>query len=104
MSKCIACPNIVSATSIVTANGVTTITVPSTFIPSVCNCYCILLRVPIPTGTECNSIVVTNGTSTWSILICNGNNYRPSKLKCRSILQVKYLSDPAHFLLERVRK
>lgn len=105
MSKCcFSCQNMVSATAVATADGVTTITVPSTFIPTVCNCYCVLIRVPITVSTECNSVVITNGASTWPILVCNGNNWRPNKLRCRSILQLKYLSDPVHFLIEKVKR
>ena len=103
-NRCVCCPNFVAATSVATAEGITTITVPSTFNPTVCNCYCLLIRTSIPNTTECNSVVVTNGTVTWPILVCDGNNYRPCQLKCRSVLKLRYLSDPAHFLLEKVKR
>lgn len=104
VNSCNSCPNIISASSITLSEGVYTITVPSTFTPTVCNIYCILLRTPIPTGSNCNSVVVTNGSATWNVLVNNGNNWRPCELKCRSILQLKYFDDPAHFYLCRVKR
>ncbi len=104
MSKCICCPNFTHATSIVTANGITTITVPATFNPTICNCYCVLLRTTFPTVSACNSVVITNGTVTWPVLESCGSNWRPCNLKCRSILKLRFCADPDHFILERVRR
>lgn len=99
--NCRACPNFLTATAVATAAGVTTITVPATFQPSARNDYCILLRVSIPKDSSCNSVSITNGTATWSVLECDGDNWRPCSLKCRSVLKLRFFDDPAHFLIKR---
>jgi len=64
-------------------------------------CYCIGLFTTIPTTINCARIVVTNGTDQLDVLKCDGDYWRPCNLKCRSVLRMSYLSDPAHMLIMR---
>lgn len=96
------CQNIIRATSVAittptSGESYITITVPST-VDFENGCYRIGLFTTIPTTINCARIVITNGTATADVLRCNGNYWRPCELKCRSILKLQYLSDPAHFL------
>lgn len=96
------CKNIIKAESVAittptSGESYITITVPSTVSFSE-GCYRIGLFTTIPTGISCAYIAITNGTQTANILKCNGNYWRPCELKCRSVLNLIYLDDPAHFL------
>lgn len=96
------CTQIIKATSVAittpeTGESYITITVPET-ITFTDGLYRIGLFTTIPTTINCAYIVITNGTQTVNVLKCNGNYWRPCELKCRSILNLIYLDDPAHFL------
>ena len=103
-NTCKCCEHLFVATSVDWANGIYTINVPKTLEPKeFCN-YCILLRTPIPVTTTCNRVLINNGTTTWDVMTCNGNYWRPCTLKCRSILKLRYFADPEHFVIEQVKK
>lgn len=98
--------NIVRATSItlttpVGGDAFYTITVPETVDLSTEGCLNIGLFSSIPTGASCAFVQVTNGTDTLDVLRCNGNYWRPCQLKCRSVLPLQILTDPAHLLIRR---
>lgn len=98
------CKNLIKATSVAittpTGGGESyiTITVPSTVSFTAPGCYRIALYTTIPTTLNCARIVITNGTDTLDVLKRDGNYWRPCQLKCRDILKLQYLDDPAHLL------
>lgn len=61
--------------------------------------YRIALNTTIPTSVNCARIAITNGTDTANVLKCNGNYWRPCQLKCQSVLRLRYLTDPVHFMI-----
>lgn len=63
--------------------------------------WCIGLFTTIPNTIQCAAVQVTNGTDTYPILVCDGNNWRPCQLRCRSVLHCRFLTDPEHFLITR---
>lgn len=77
-----------------------TITVPAGTDLTSPGCLNIGLFSSIPNTVSCARMVVTNGTVTLPVLQMNGNNYRPTRLKCRSILRTLVLTDPAHLLVK----
>ena len=97
--NCGACPNLISATSVTAANGVTVITVPAgtSFVSG--QCYCIGLFLTVPAGTNGNQVNVTNGTDTYTVFNRVANLWRPRcALRSRSLLKLRFFDDPAHFL------
>lgn len=98
------CNNFIKATSVVVESTTTEdyiqITVPATVTFEEGN-YCIGLFTTIPSNIQCARIEVTNGTDTYPILKCDGNNWRPCQLRCRSILRLRFLTDPDHLLIMR---
>lgn len=92
-------PNIaqIRATSVAIADGVATITVPTTSVINSGDIVDIQLFTSIPDGTDGARLVITNGTITASIMNGNGNYLRFYPLTSRTILRVQYLSDPSHF-------
>lgn len=102
MCNCKKCERFVKAESIALTTPTEgeqyiTITVPSDTVFSD-GCWCIGLFTTIPTGVRCAYVTVTNGTDSYEIYKCSGNYWRPCELKCRSILRVEFLSDPAHLV------
>lgn len=94
------CNNVlVSASSVTTTDGVTTITVPSTVEFANRTNYCIALLLPIPAGTNGTQINITNGKNTYSVMNNLANYWRPCcALQNRNILRVRFLNDPDHLL------
>lgn len=97
--------NIIRATSIAietpeTGEAYIQITVPAT-VTFTEGCYRIGLFTNIPTTLSCAPVQITNGTDEYPVLRCNGNNWRPSQLRCRSVLNLEFLTDPEHFLVSR---
>ena len=98
------CNNFVKATSVEVTTDLTEsyiqITVPATVTFDE-GSLCIGLFTTIPTSIECARVVVTNGTDSLNILKCDGNYWRPCKLRCRSVLHTRVLTDPEHLLIVR---
>lgn len=92
------CATKVRATGIALAGGNVTITVPATVTFTDGQLYDIGLFTSIPAGTGCCTIQVTNGTDTYYVMNNAANYFRPCVLRCRSVLRVLFLSDPAHLL------
>lgn len=92
------------ASSVAVTGGVTTITLPSTAEINPGDVINLLVAVPIPDGTNGSTVSVTNGTVTGSINVCNGNYFRPRPILSRTVFQVQYFSDPAHFQLIAVKR
>ena len=92
-------PQFIRATSLAVAGGVTTITIPASveIVPG--TVYNIILSAPIPSGTDGTQISVTNGTVTGTVMKRNGNYARAYPLTSRSVLNVQFFNDPAHFQL-----
>lgn len=98
--NCKNCCNIISATSVTTSGGVTTITIPSgtTFVDG--KCYCIGLFIDIPSGTNGTQVNITDGTTTYTIFNRLANYWKPfCALRKRSVLKVKYFGNPSHFFI-----
>lgn len=85
--------------SITVSNGITTITLPDTFIPAAGKVYDIPLAISIPDGTNGSVLTVTNGTISGNILNRLGSNVRLGTLNAQWVLRVRYFEDPAHFNL-----
>lgn len=106
MCNCKNCPRFLKAQSVVVTTPAAggedylTITVADTVDFSE-GCYCIGLFTTIPTTVSCCRVVVTNGTDELDILKCDGDYWRPCQLKCRNVLRLRYLSDPAHLLIAK---
>lgn len=96
---CSICPNIIPASSVAVADGVTTITIPAgTTLQNGTN-YCIGLFTTIPAGTNGSQVNVTDGTNTYTIFNKVANYWRPCcGLRSRTMLKVRFLNDPAHLL------
>lgn len=106
MSCCCKCNEIVkvTASSVTLTDGVSTVTIPSTVTPADGTVYKIYLRTSIPSGTDFSQISITNGTVTANVMNHSANYFRPYVLKGWMVLTVRYLSDPSHFLIERIGK
>lgn len=96
-------PKNVRAESVAVATGTTTITLPSGTEINGGDVLNIGLYTSIPDGTNGTPISITNGTVTGDLLVENGNYFRPRPLMARTIFQVQFLSDPAHFVLLGVK-
>lgn len=106
MCKC-SCNNriqSVTPTTIATAAGTTTITLPATFVPVNGGIYDIPLAAAIPDGTNGTVISITNGTVTGDLLNRLGSNVRMGTLCASTTLRVMYLEDPEHWNLISVRR
>lgn len=90
------------AESVAVASGVTTITIPASPVINSGDVVNILLATPIPAGTDGTQVTITNGTVTGSIMNGNGNYFRPTPLMSRTVIQVQYLADPAHWQVLKV--
>lgn len=97
-------PNIaqIRATSVVVADGVATITVPTSVTINSGDIVDIQLFTSIPDNTDGAELEITNGTLTASIMNGNGNYLRFYPLTSRTILRVQFLSDPNHFQIINV--
>jgi len=98
-------PNIakIRATGIVVADGVATISIPTTTVINDGEIVDILLATSIPAGTEGAELVISNGgTISSSVMNGNGNYLKFYPLTCRTVLRVQYLSDPVHFQIINV--
>ena len=103
---CGCCPNLIKASSITFDSGTTTITVPGNSLTNLSNCQklCIGLFTSIPTGVDCSQVVVTDGTNQYNVYKCNNQYWRPCNLKCRTILVLQYLNDPATLVLRKIKR
>lgn len=84
------------------ADGVATITIPTTAEISNGQIIDVLLATSIPDGTDGAELVITNGTITAPIFNGNGNYLRFYPLTSRTVLRVQYLTDPVHFQIINV--
>lgn len=98
MCKC-KCIQTVSASNIAVDSGITTITLPSTFIPVAGTMYNISLSTVIPSGTDGTIITITNGSIAGNLLNSLGSNVRLGELTSTNVLKVLFLSDPNHYML-----
>lgn len=98
------CENFIKAQSVAIATQETEqyiqITVPAT-VTFTEGDWCIGLFTTIPTSINCARVTITNGTDEYPVLKCDGNNWRPCQLRCRSVLNCRFLTDPDHFLITR---
>lgn len=90
------------ATTVTTAAGVTTITLPATAEINNGEIIDVLLATPIPDGTDGTQIIITNGTVTGSLLNGNGNYLRPYPLTSRTVIRCQFLSDPPHYQILQI--
>lgn len=97
-------PNITRyrATSVAVTGGVATITIPASPTFNAGDVIEILLATSIPDGTDGAQLVITNGTTTSSVMNGNGNYLRFYPLTSRTVLQVQFLNDPLHFQIINV--
>lgn len=97
------CKCILRAESVVTKDGVTTITVADDTISSLCTGQIVKLGLfsHLPVTSECNRIEITDGTTT-KIVAFRNQYWRPCKLICRSVLVFRNLEDPSLFVIEKV--
>jgi hypothetical protein len=97
-------PNIAQfrATSVAVAAGVATITVPTTAEFNAGDIVDIQLFTSIPDGTDGAQLVITNGTTSASVMNGNGNYLRFYPLTSRTVLRVQFLQDPLHFQIINV--
>ena len=92
-------PENVRVESVAVAEGMTTLTLPETTDIKGGDVLNIGLFTEIPEGTNGTPISITNGSVTGNLLVKSGNYFRPRPLLARTIFQVQYFSDPAHFML-----
>ena len=97
MKCCCNYPTETRAVSVTVAGGVTTITLPSSLTLTAGALYNVILATPIPEGTDGTQIAITNGISTGTVMLGNGNYYRAYPLTSRSVLRVQFFDDPTHF-------
>lgn len=98
--SCDFCKNIIAVSSVTTSGGITTVTVPAGTIFEDCTSYCLGLFLTIPAGTNGTQINITDGTTTYTVFNKVANYWRPKcGLRSRSVLKVKFLDDPAHFII-----
>lgn len=104
MCKC-SCnyPETIRAESVTVADDLVTITLPSSAEINGGDVLNIGLFTAIPDGTNGVPISITNGTVTGNLLVKNGNYFRPRPLLARTVFQVQFFSDPAHFVLLGVK-
>lgn len=96
---CSICQNIIPASSVAVADGITTITVPAGTTLENGNRYCIGLFTTVPAGTNGTQVNVTDGTNTYTLYNRVANYWRPCcALRSRSLLKVRFFNDPNHFL------
>ena len=97
-------PNIAQfrATSVAVTAGVATITVPTTAEFNAGDIVDIQLFTSIPDGTDGAQLVITNGTTSASVMNGNGNYLRFYPLTSRTVLRVQFLQDPIHFQIINV--
>lgn len=110
--NCYCCGYINKAKSIATEDGVTTITIADGALTSLCVCQkvCVGIFTSIPAESECNIIRVTDGTDTYTVFnsgVCQGQpcnqRWRPCRLRCRSVLVLRYLDDPKLLVLQKIK-
>jgi len=97
--------NIIKATEVTVetpadAEAFMQVTVPATTVFTE-GCYRIGLFTTIPNTVNCASVQISDGTTNYPVLKCDGDNWRPAQLKCRSVLNLRFLTDPEHFLIVR---
>lgn len=94
--NCNCCPCLYKAQSIATEKGITTITITDDALTDLCagEKVCVGIFTSFDTTTECNRIKITDGTTTLDVVSSN-QYFRLCKLKCRSILRLTYVDDPA---------
>lgn len=86
------------------SQAVTSITVPSTFIPVSGGIYDILISAQVPSETDGTILEITNGTLEGSVFQRMLGNYaRCRALGWRKIIRVQFFDDPAHYNLLGVR-
>ena len=90
------------ASSLVVADGTTTITISATPEINAGDVFEVLLATPIPDGTDGTQVTITNGTVTGDLMNGNGNYYRPTPLTSRTIFLVQFLDDPSHFQILKI--
>ena len=90
------------ASSVAVADGTVTITIPATPVITDGEVIDVLLSTSIPDGTDGAELVITNGTTTASVMNGNGNYLRFYPLTSRTILRVQWLDDPSHFQIINV--
>jgi hypothetical protein len=96
------CNNVINVTSITSSGGITTVTIPVGTTFTACKSYTLAINVVVPAGTNGTQINVTDGTTTYTIFNRCANYWRPCYgLRTRSCLRLKYLNDPAHFILDK---
>lgn len=104
MACCCNFPRLFRATTVEVADGVTTITIPSSPEINAGDVIDVGLFATIPIGTDGTELTITNGTVTGNVMACNGNYFRPLPLTSRTILRVQYFGDPAHFQILGIRR
>ena len=104
VTRCNCDPNIARfrAESIAVADGVATITIPTTAEIQNGQIIDVLLDTSIPEGTDGAELVITNGTISDPVFNGNGNYLRFYPLTSRTVLRVQYLTDPTHFQIINV--
>ena len=97
-------PNIAQfrATSVAVAGGIATVTIPATSEINAGDIVDIQLFTSIPDGTDGAQLVITNGTTSASVMNGNGNYLRFYPLTSRTVLRVQFLQDPIHFQIINV--
>ncbi|MFI3171720.1 MAG: hypothetical protein R3Y09_06585 [Clostridia bacterium] len=102
--NCNFCGCLIKATAIATEKGTTTVTVANGSLTDLCRCskVCIGIYTSIPAESECNQIVVTDGTTKLTV-VQNNQYWRPCKLQCRSVLVATYLDDPQLLVIKAVK-
>ena len=97
--NCTICANVIPASAVAVADGITTITIPAGTTLQSGNCYGIGLFTTIPAGTNGNQINVTDGTNTYIIFNRIANYWRPCcGLRSRTVLKIRFFNDPNHML------
>ena len=100
MNQCFCEPNFpkIRVESIAIADGVATLTIPTTAVINDGDIVDVQLFTSIPDGTDGAEIIISNGGTVASpVMNGNGKYLRLSPITSRTILRVQYLSDPDHF-------
>ena len=100
--NCNPCIPRIRATSVAVTGGVATITIPASPVIETNEVVDILLATSIPDGTNGAQLVISNGTTSASVMNGNGNYLRFYPLTSRTVLRVQYLGDPLHFQIINV--
>ena len=90
------------ADSVSVADGITTITLPTTAEISDGEVFDILLATAIPEGTDGTQIEITNETITGDLFNGNGNYLRLPFITSRTVIRCQMLNDPLHFQIIQV--